>query len=200
MSQPRPESMPSSNPMPAKMEFSAPPASEPQAASIETLAPAQALELFVADPFAFVRQIVEDAAKSHLADLKEEAELKSALNAFRKKSAEFQRFEPFILQEVVTLLREDPDGGSASWEQLIEKGLDLFRQKFEATLQAKLAEGNLLESAKANPSPYMETAANRAIPTEPPNFTRKQIAGMSLPEFLKNEEAINEAMKNNRVR
>ncbi len=168
--------------------------------SIESLPPNQALELFVSDPFSFVQQIVEDAAKTHLADLKEEAELKSALNSFRKKSPEFARFEPFILQEVVTLLREDPDGGIDQWETLLEKGLAIFSQKFQDTLKEKL---NASDSEKSTISPdknpYMETATKRQTPTEPPRFSRQQIAQMSLPEFLKNEAAINDALKNNRV-
>jgi hypothetical protein len=166
--------------------------------SLETLPPAQALELFITDPFAFVRQIVEDAAKTHLSDLKEEAELKNALSAFRKKSSEFQRFEPFILQEVVTLLKEDPEGSTASWETLLEKATVIFGQKFEATLQAKM-ENEDAQTNKAIAPPHMEAAANRAPITEPPSFTRKQIANMSLPEFLKKEAAINEAIQNNRI-
>lgn len=172
---------------------------QPPPPSLETLPPAQALELFITDPFAFVRQIVDDAAKMHLSDLKEEAELKNALNAFRKKSSEFQRFEPFILQEVVTLLKEDPEGSSASWETLLEKATVIFGQKFEATLQAKLENGNENPGKLVEP-PYIESAANRAPIAEPASFTRKQIANMSLPEFLKKEAAINEAIQNNRIR
>jgi len=45
----------------------------------------------------------------------------------------------------------------------------------------------------------MESAGNR-IPTElPATFTRAQIAGMSMQDFLKNEAAINDALKNNRI-
>jgi hypothetical protein len=209
MSQPlssAPQAGPNS-PIPANRYTEAPrtPAN-PAPPSIESLPPNQALELFVSDPFSFVQQIVEDAAKSHLADLKEEAELKSALNSFRKKSPEFARFEPFILQEVVTLLREDPDGGTDQWESLLEKGLAIFSQKFQDTLKEKL---NATDSEKntsnpnqnpyPNQTPYMEAATRRQLPTEPPRFSRQQIAQMSLPEFLKNEAAINEALKNNRV-
>ncbi|WP_303673479.1 hypothetical protein [Vampirovibrio chlorellavorus] len=172
----------------------------PSPPSIESLPPNQALELFVSDPFSFVRQIVDDAAKTHLADLKEEAELKSALNSFRKKSPEFARFEPFILQEVVTLLRDDPDGGTDQWETLLEKGLAIFSQKFQATLKEKM---DTVDSEKNSgipkQNPYMEAATQRQTPSEPPRFSRQQIAQMSLPEFLKNEAAINEALKNNRV-
>ncbi len=196
MSQPKPEAPPSSHPASLPPTQSA----EAKPAGIEALAPAQALELFVADPFAFIQQIVADAAQTHLADLKEEAELKSALNAFRKKSPEFQRFEPFILQEVVTLLREDPEGGTASWEQLIEQGMALFQQKFKATLQAQQGESTETEKSSPSQAPHIEAAGKRALPTQPANFTRQQIAGMSMAEFLKNEAAINEAMKNNRVR
>ncbi len=172
----------------------------PTPPTIESLPPNQALELFVSDPFSFVRQIVDDAAKVHLSDLKEEAELKSALSSFRKKSPEFARFEPFILQEVVTLLRDDPDGGTDQWETLLEKGLAIFSQKFQATLKEKM---DTVDSEKntsnPNQSPYMEAATPRQTSSEPPRFSRQQIAQMSLPEFLKNEAAINEALKNKRV-
>jgi hypothetical protein len=196
MSQPKPEALPSSHP--TILPLTPPP--ESTLTGIEALSPAQALELFAADPFAFIQQIVADAAQTHLADLKEEAELKSALNTFRKKSPEFKRFEPFILQEVVTLLREDPDGGTASWEQLIEKGMSLFQQKFQATLQAQQNESAETEKPSQSQAPHIEAAAKRALPAQPANFSRQQIAGMSMAEFLKNEAAINEAMKNNLVR
>lgn len=176
-----------------------PPEAIPQPPTLESLPPTQALELFINDPFEFVRQIVENAAKTHLSDLKEEAELKSALNTARKNSPEFQRFEPFILQEVVTLLKNDPDSSSASWENLLEKATAIFGQKFEATLQEKTDTENA-QNTKQNELPYMETSANRIANMEPPSFTRKQIASMSLPEFLKQEAAINQAIQNNRIR
>lgn len=202
MSQPRPIHQPS---IPnSRSQAAAPiqtlPQTQPESASLETLNPAQALELFISDPFAFVQQIVSDAAQTHLADLKEEAELKSALNAYRKKSPEFQRFEPFILQEVVTLLRDDPDGATASWEQLIEKAMQLFRQKFEATLQAKMDDPSEQTGASVAQPPHMESRTNRLPQVEPPSYTRKQIAKMSLAEFLKNEATINDAIQNNRIR
>ncbi|WMU93398.1 hypothetical protein EMOOHJMP_00205 [Microcystis phage MaAM05] len=203
MSQPlssAPQAAPNS-PTPANRPAEAPqPPANQAPPSIESLPPNQALELFVSDPFSFVQQIVEDAAKSHLADLKEEAELKSALNGFRKKSPEFARFEPFILQEVVTLLREDPDGGTDQWETLLEKGLAIFSQKFQDTLKEKLnASDSEKNTSNPNQTPYMEAATRRQTPTEPLRFSRQQIAQMSLPEFLKHEAAINEALKNNRV-
>lgn len=202
MSQPQPVHQP---PSPNNRNQTAAPAypatqAPPEQASLETLNPAQALELFISDPFAFVQQIVSNAAQTHLADLKEEAELKSALNAFRKKSPEFQRFEPFILQEVVTLLRDDPDGATASWEQLIEKAMQLFRHKFEATLQAKMDDPSEQTAASAAQPPYMESRTNRLPQVEPPSYTRNQIAKMSLSEFLKNEAGINDAIQNNRIR
>jgi hypothetical protein len=46
----------------------------------------------------------------------------------------------------------------------------------------------------------MEAATNRSAPDLPPSFTREQIAGMSLSDFLKQEAAINAALKEGRVR
>lgn len=194
-SQPKPQ-------QPAQPTLANHPALEVPPQDLASLPAEQALELFVSDPFTFIRQIVEDAAKTHLSDLKEETELKSTLNTFRKKSPEFQRFEPFILQEVVALLRNDPDGATESWEVLLEKAIAIFGQKFQDTLQTHPQEQSSDENGRPQKTghPLMETATAKALATEPPSFTRKQLEKMSMAEFLKKEAAINEAIQNNRIR
>lgn len=164
--------------------------------TLTELSPQQALAEFVKNPVGFIQSIIQQEAHLHLADLKEEAELRGAINAFRKANPEFSRFEPFIMQEVVSLIQNDPDGIIDSWEILLEKGLKNFRQKFRDTVTGKSSDLN----ENTSEAPYMETATNRKMPEPPPSFTREQIAGMSMPDFLKNEAAINEAMKAKRIR
>ncbi|MCE3235974.1 MAG: hypothetical protein K0Q50_2154 [Vampirovibrio sp.] len=163
--------------------------------NLDSLPPEQAVALFAQNPVAFVREIVNQAAQLHLADLKDEAELRGAITAFRRTHPEFDRFQPFIMQEVASLIQDDPDGVIDPWNTLLEKGLQRFQQKFKETVYGPPA----IAEAGASP-PYMETAANRQNPDEPPVFTREQIARMSMPEFLKQEAAINEAMKEKRIR
>lgn len=167
-----------------------------QAISLQELPPEQALELLVKNPVEFVQTLIRNAAQVHLSDLREEAELRGALNLFRKAHPEFTRFEPFIMQEIVYLLQSDPDGGIEPWDVLLEKGLQTFREKFVQTVQESQAAG---KEPSAEP-PYMETATNRVAPDMPQNFTREQISKMSMRDFLKNESAINAALKEKRIR
>jgi hypothetical protein len=162
----------------------------------DALTPKQALELLVQDPIAFIQTLIENAAQSHLANLKEEAELRGALNVFRKTHPEFAQFEPFILQEAVSLIQNDADGAIEPWPQLLEKAMDHFKQKFADTVRAS----QMHTPSEPEKAPYMETAANRTVPEMPQSFTREQIAKMSLRDFLKNEAAINSALQQNRIR
>ncbi len=167
-----------------------------QALSLQDLPPEKALELLVKNPVNFVQSIVNSAAQVHLADLREEAELRGALNLFRKTHPEFSRFEPFIMQEVVSLLQNDPDGAIDPWDTLLEKGLQQFREKFVQTVQ----ESQATNSGAPEDPPYMESGANRVVPEMPQHFTREQISKMSMQDFLKNESAINAALKERRIR
>lgn len=180
-----------------------PPTDDPAPQTLDGLSPAQALDLLVKNPVEFVRNIVNDAARMHLADLKEEAELRGAIHAFRKNYPEFDRFEPFILQEVARLIREDADGVHDPWPALLEKAMQHFRGKLSDTLKSAQKEDGDSDSA-SGPSPAdpprIETAANRT-PSQPmPSFTREQISRMSLEDFLKYEDAINTALQARRIR
>jgi len=158
------------------------------------LSPAKALALFQQDPVAFIRAVVDNAAETHLAGLKEQAELHGAIAAFRKAHPEFQRFESFILQEASNLLHGD-NPATGPWSTILEKAMENFKEKLTRTIQ----ENQPATMTNAQNPPYMESAGNR-IPTElPATFTRAQIAGMSMQDFLKNEAAINDALKNNRI-
>lgn len=184
-------------PMPT--ESTPTPEVQPQASqdmSLSALPPEQALALLAQNPVGFIQQIVNDAADHHLTDMKEQAELNGALSAFRKIHPEFQRFEPFILQEVSELLKNDDAIATEPWPQLLEKAMENFKQKFSQTIQ----ESQLAANSPAQNPPYVEGGANRVAPESPANFTREQIGKMSMQDFLKNESAINDALKNNRIR
>lgn len=162
---------------------------------LSALPAAQALKALMQNPVGFVQQIVSQTTESALADLKDQAELRGALNMFRKAHPEFSRFESFILQEVVALIENDPDGVIDPWDKLLEKAMSNFQRKFQETVKQE----SIKRDSLAEP-PFVEGAANRVIPEAQPAFSRDQIARMSLDEFLKNEASINEALKNNRIR
>lgn len=167
----------------------------------EQLTPDQAMEKLLADPVGFIRSLIDTSAQKHLAALKEEAELRGALNGARRRHPEFERFEPFIMQEVTALIENDPDGSIDPWDKLLEKGLERFKVKFRETLQSEIGRqaGSPVES-EARPVPHIEGGSNRVTPEEPASFTRDQIARMSLQEFLDKEAAINMALQKNRIR
>jgi hypothetical protein len=153
------------------------------------------LSQFVQSPVDFIRQIIAEEAGKHLANLKEEAELRGALNAFRKSNPDFVRFEPLILQEVGRLIQNDPDGDIDPWEKLLEKASENFKKKFQAMLE----EGSLKPLLKGQQPPFIESSNNRIVQEHPPRFSRTQIANMSMGEYLKNEAAIDDALKSQRI-
>lgn len=161
------------------------------------MSPEQALEKLVQNPVAFVQDIVNSAAQTHLADLREEAELRGALSTFRNAYPEFTRFEPFIIQEAVSLIENDPDGSIAPWPDILDKAMKRFQQKFQDTIKTAQAPVGEKPSQTA---PYLEAAAKRSVPEQPQTFTRDQLSKMSLNDFLKNEAAINAALENKRIR
>lgn len=166
---------------------------------LDELSAEDALSHFHGNPVAFVRKVVDVAALDHLQRLKEESELRGALTSFRNAHPDSLRFEPFILQEVAELIQNDASVSSASWSTLLEKGLARFREKFKAALKDN---PDLTGQEQPNDGSIgqMENAGNRKLPKATPAYTRKQIGNMSLPEFIAQEEAINEALKNNRIR
>ncbi len=173
---------------------------EPEEIPLEALSPEEALQVFSANPVAFIQGVVNTSATKHLADLKDEAELNGALRAIRREKPEFSRFEPFILHEVAELIRNDPDGVIDPWQDLLEKGFEQFKKKFRETLEKNPEALEQKASGIPAEAAFVEGGASRAMPQEPPSFSRQQIAGMSAAEFLANEKAINEALKLNRIR
>ena len=123
--------------------------------------------------------------------------LRGALNGFFKAHPDAMPFQNFIMAEVAELIRTDADGVIEPWDKLLEKGLKRFDEKFRDKIKAEAsAEAAPNDTARA----FVEGAANRQLPDGPSSFTRDQIAAMSMDEFLKNEAAINEALRNKRIR
>jgi len=160
----------------------------------------QALELLMQNPVSFIQQLINRSAESYLADLKEEAELRGALHAFRKANPDIGQFEPFILQEVARLIQTDPDGIIDPWHILLEKAKTGFSKNFQDMLESEAMKKRLQPTENTTEPPFMEGAANRVLTEMPPSFTREQIANMSLADFLKHETAINDALANKRIR
>lgn len=159
--------------------------------------PVEAIVMIAAD---VATEIVEQRLNNQLSTLKDEAELRGALAAFRKANPDVGEFEPFILQELAELIKQDPKAAEASWQELLEQGLSQFKEKFRATVSEhhpKQAESALSSSSK---QPYMESGKPRKLPEGMPQFTRQQIAKMSPEEFASNEAAIELAMKHGRIR
>jgi hypothetical protein len=159
--------------------------------------PVEAIVMIAAD---VATEIVEQRLSTQLSTLKDEAELRGSLAAFRKANPEVGEFEPFILQELAELIKHEPKAAEANWQELLEQGLSQFKEKFRATVSEhhpKQAESALSSSSK---QPYMEGGKPRKLPEGLPQFTRQQIAKMSPDEFATNEAAIELAMKHGRIR
>lgn len=171
------------------------------------MSPQEALRQFEQNPIGFIQGVIDQVAGQHLDTMREQIELQSALFFARKHDADFQRFEPYILQELARLIQNDEDGILDPWPDLIERAKDQFRQKF-----VQLAQSNphqLQELLQVGKSPagggttgtaYQEKATNRRSVVEPGSFSRKAIASMSMDEFLEQEEAINQALRDQRIR
>jgi hypothetical protein len=159
------------------------------------LPPEKAMSLFSENPVGFIQTVIDTEAAKHLATLKEQAELDAALKTFKQSQPEFERFQPFIMHEAVKLLQTDTSVANDSWPQIFEKASRNFKQTLAQTVQ----EGKLGMNNEQSQPPHVEGSSNRQAAETPASFTRAQIGKMSMADFLKNESAINEALKNNRI-
>lgn len=175
---------------------------QPQERTLESLSAEEAMTVLAQDPVGFIRHVVGREADMHLANMKDEAELRGALHQARKAHSEFAQFEMFILQEVAELIQTDDDGVIDPWDKLLDKGVERFREKFKDILKTNPAmlAAAAAEQAGKPMTPHVEGGSSRKMPQLPPAFSRKQIADMSIDDFLKNEAAIEDAMKNGRIR
>ncbi|MBK8191067.1 MAG: hypothetical protein IPK79_11535 [Vampirovibrionales bacterium] len=171
-----------------------------QPSTPENLTPAEALEALQENPVLFIQTLIENAASNHLADLRDEAEFNGALRAMGRQHAEFARFAPYVIQETLAIMNADNDGVIAPWHELLEQGYRAFQKKFQETIRETPALASDTASANSAPAAFVEGRSNREAPTEPPSFTRNEIARMSLADFLKNESAIEDALKHRRIR
>ena len=159
----------------------------------QPMSPKEAKQAFDADPVGFIETVVHQSADKHLDLFKEQAELLSALQFARLSNPDFKQFEPFILKEIAYLIETDEDGILDPWDSLLERGFAQFKERFTQLIkqQAQLKQ----EQASA----IMEKPGQRSPVKAKPKFSRKQIANMSLGEFLANESAIDQAMQQQRI-
>lgn len=154
----------------------------------------------IENPEAFLKEIVGQVMQNELYLLREEMELKSALKHARHQYPEFKTFENYILQELMGVVDEEPEIVKLSWDEILSKGLERVQARLKSAVQnlpeAIEVSGNAEEIKKA----HIEGNTPRKHQPLMPNFSRSEIAKMSLSDFIKNEEAINEALKNNRIR
>lgn len=155
-----------------------------------------AVQALLQDPIGFVQQIVETEAQKHLYSLKEEAELNGAISSFRKAHPEFDKFRDMILPEVARLIQSDEDGHIAPWTSLLEKALENVKTALAETVKQEV---KTMQQNAPQP-PFVEGKSNRVQPELPPSFTQEQIRNMSMAEFLKNEAAIDDALRNGRIK
>lgn len=154
---------------------------------------------FYADPVGFVQAVVDASAQQHLSTLRDEVELRAAMNAFWKKHADAKQFEPYVMQALGHVIATDEDGRLGPWDELLEKALELFQSQF-GDMVKNHPDLQALNKAGVSPSASIESAQRRAMPKGAPSFTRKQIANMSPDEFAKNESAIEQAMRMGRIK
>jgi hypothetical protein len=154
----------------------------------------------VEDPDGYFRELISNVAMQEMQLLREEMELKNAMQVAKQKYPEFQDFQEHILQEVMGFINADEDVSKLSWNDLLDKGFSQFQSKFKSA--AEKGPGTLAKVATAGDvkGAYMEGQVARKPQPLAPSFTREEIGRMSLEEFLQNETAINKAMQNNRVR
>lgn len=167
--------------------------------------PIEAIVMIAAD---VANELIEERLGNQLSTLKDEAELRGALVAFRKMNPDGGEFEPFVLQEVANILQgeQGDDHANDDWQDLLSMGLKAFQSKLRETVSQQHPSSDNEEDASKTTeamlakTPFMEGGKARKMPEAMPHFTRQQIAAMSPDEFLKNESAIELAMKHGRIR
>jgi hypothetical protein len=173
--------------------------------------PDEQLSAFMANPAEYVaaiaQTVVEKNADHFLVNMREEAEFKGALRAFRAAYPDAIPFETLIFDEVAKIIHTDEDGVLAPWNELLEQGLQRFQIVFKETLKnsPELLKNNSNDNLGTSTPIYktalavMEGSGARKMPKVLPSFTRDQIAKMSPAQFSENEVAIEEAMRLGRI-
>jgi hypothetical protein len=178
----------------------------PPPSSNDTAAPAplpwhqqpatQAAQAFMADPVATLTQFLTDWKETQLTHYAEQMQLMAALEVARRSLPDFKQFEPMILQELSQLIASDDDGVLDPWPTLLQRATDQFSKKLDDVLKQHT---NLAGNPTTATPPTLETTHASKPQRVTPTYTRQAINAMSLDEFLSNEEAINNALRHNRI-
>lgn len=153
----------------------------------------------VEDPEGYLSELMGRVLQHEVQLMREEMELQSALRFARQKHPEFKSFENYILQELMSLLDSDPAVEKLSWEDMIDKAFNRLQEKFKTAVQ-KNPEQFTVDSVDEVKKAFMEGGTSRKPLPKPASFNRKEIANMSLEDFIRQEAAIDEALRSNRIR
>jgi hypothetical protein len=189
---------PPDTPTPSTPQTKPTPTSTPQASELKrlmALTPEEAGKELMADPIGMMTTLISELANDHLMLLAQQLELQAALEVARRSQPDFAQFEPMILQELSALIANDEDGVLDPWPSLIERATAKFASKLEGVLKQHPE----LAQAGADKRPHMEGAEAKPNGTGKQRYSRQAIESMSLEEFLNNEEAINNALRHNRI-
>jgi hypothetical protein len=164
--------------------------------------PTESLKQFQTDPVGFIQAVVEKTGAQHLDLIREQMEMQSAIHFARRYQKDFEKFEPFILQEVAQMIQSDADGILDPWPDLIEQATQRFRTRFVDMLKNNPEEMKQLLKLEGDPTPtvYKEKAGKQRSPEVKPSYTRQQIASMSLSDFMSQEASINQALQEKRIK
>jgi hypothetical protein len=171
----------------------------------DSISAEEALQLFNNDPIGFINEVVSGLIDYHSGSLSEQMALQNALMVAQKTIPEFRQFEPYILKELADLIASDSDGILEPWPIMIEKAVAAFKERFaqmakdDQALTQELMGKLAHQSSSAQPI-SLEASGTRTPVEVKPHFTRKDISSMSMEEFLTNESAINQALKERRVK
>ncbi|MEB3246171.1 MAG: hypothetical protein VKJ06_09345 [Vampirovibrionales bacterium] len=155
------------------------------------------LEAFYANPVGFIKGIIADEAETHLAkvgkDMQESAQLEQAILMLRKHEPDFEKLEPYVLQEAARLIETDEDGVIDPWPVLLDKALASVKKNLKEMIAKEITPEGAQASVPKLPK-QMAPAGPRDASSRAQHFTRQQIAQMSLAEFMRHEPAINAAL------
>ena len=123
----------------------------------------------------------------------------AVIHSVYELAAEWPEF-PMFIREAGRLGPHAFDRFAGALDPLRRRAIDFLQAGMDAGLVRKQDPALLDKPAPSAAEHQMEGAANRQPATAPAAFTRDQIAKMSLSEFIAQEEAINEALRNKRIR
>ena len=174
---------------------------------LQQLSPADAFTLFQKDPVAFMLDLINAYFTLHVAAMQQGSEFQAAMHALQQHDPAFVYYQKAILQEARAIVDQqgvptDPegDGLTDNWITLLLKA--------KANVEAKLQEGgssDIKPNGGQTPPPStgglaLEGSKNTKPKEAKPSFTRQQIAQMSPADYLKNEVAIKQALKEGRIK